>query len=111
MKSYGRELSYIEEHYTDLEDQGYLTEEVYEWLDSKVQLLGLKTLTKLISDLQIVLIRYTSGHAIDFKPTFTEFELKSFIQTLDFLAEQLDEDERERAEYESLQLWIKQGGA
>lgn len=91
---YRNELKYIEEHYKNDWEQGYLTSDIYEWLQSVANRFHEQDIDvmEFIKDSLEELEDYEEGEEwVNTK--ITRYELYSFGATMNFLKECLEEEE------------------
>lgn len=91
---YRNELKYIEEHYKNDWEQGYLTSDIYEWLLSVANRLHDKNIDvmEFIKDSLEELEDYEEGEEWT-NTKITRYEIYNFGKSLDFLKECLETEE------------------
>lgn len=88
IKTYERELNYIKDHYENDWDNGYITDDVYEWLEAVSDRMGeLSDVMAYITSCLDEFDDYDSGE-IDVwtNKIVTRYEISSFLRTLYFLS-------------------------
>lgn len=101
MKKYTKALDYIFEHYDFDWEQGFVTDEVYEWLNTKEALVDRETdlrieIERALEDYSIYEEEREEGYEVEWTLVgLTRFEISSFIQTLEFVLGELEADEEE----------------
>lgn len=88
IKTYEKELNYIKDHYENDWDNGYITNDVYEWLEAVSDRLGgLSDVLAYITNCLDEFDDYDSGETdVWTNKIVTRYEISSFLRTLYFLS-------------------------
>ena len=88
IKTYEKELNYIKDHYENDWDNGYITNDVYEWLEAVSDRLGgLSDVLAYITNCLDEFDDYDSGETdVWTNKIVTRYEISAFLRTLYFLS-------------------------
>lgn len=97
IKTYKKELNYIRDHYENDWDNGYLTNDVYEWISAVADRLGVQgDIMEYITSCLDEFDDYDSGETdVWTSKVVTRYEISSFLRTLYFLSGLLVEENEE----------------